>query len=60
MSLLSRIYERINWKDEPIEETPLSARNLNKIDFTFLERARICSFISNAMLSDNVESFSPI
>ncbi len=37
MSLWSRIYERINWKDEPIEETPLSARNLNKIDSALYE-----------------------
>ena len=32
MSIWSKIYSKINWKDEPIEETPLSARNLNKID----------------------------
>lgn len=37
MSLWSRIYERINWKDEPIEETPLSARNLNKMDAALYE-----------------------
>lgn len=32
MSIWSKIYSKINWKDEPIEETPLSARNLNKMD----------------------------
>ena len=29
---IEELYERINWKDAPSEETPINAQNLNKMD----------------------------
>lgn len=59
MSILSRIYNRINWKNYPSVQTPINESNLNKMDsalYTLDGRiVTLSSNIQNAVTSFNYD-----
>ena len=53
MGVLSKLYQRINWKNYPSEDTPLNETNLNRIDAALDE-------IDNRVISLNSTTLSKV
>ena len=59
MGVFSKLYQRINWKNYPSEDTPLNETNLNRIDAALDEIDNRVISLDSTTLS-KVEAYSLI